>query len=99
MAATKINVQAVTDSIANAKKQIANQETALGEIDTSISSMQGVWEAEDQKAYAERFRARKQKINDFNRAVGEYLENMQVYVNDCVAADDQTGIDLSNISW
>ena len=99
MAATKINVQVVRDSIANANKQISEQESALGDIDSSINSMQGVWEAEDQKAYAERFRDRKQKINDFNRAVGEYLETMQKYVNDCVAADDQTGRDLSSISW
>ena len=41
MAATKINVQVVRDSIANANKQISEQESALGDIDSSINSMQG----------------------------------------------------------
>ena len=99
MAATMISVQTVMDNIVNAKKQIAEQEAALGEIDASINSMQGVWEAEDQKAYAERFRDRKRKINDFNRAVGEYLEAMRSYVEDCVAADDQTSRELNSIGW
>ncbi|MBR1418040.1 MAG: hypothetical protein IJ576_03640 [Synergistaceae bacterium] len=99
MAATKINVHNVTDSINNANKQIAEQERALSNIEKNINSMQGVWEAEDQKAYAERFKVRKQKIDDFNIALSEYLKAMQKYVDDCAAADEQTGRDLSGISW
>ena len=99
MAATKINVHAVINSITNAEKQIQEQEATLSKIDNTINSNEGVWESEDQRVYAEKFRNRKQKINDFNRAVTEYLSNMRTYVSDCVAADDQTARDLAGISW
>ena len=99
MAATRINVQAITDRINNANKQLSDQETTLGDIDKTINTMEGVWEAEDQRVYAERFRSRKQKIDNFNRSVAESLKAIQTYVDDCVSADDQTGRDLRNVSW
>lgn len=99
MAATHINISNVKENINNASKQIVEQEQALSDIENNINSMQGVWEAEDQKVYAERFRARKRKINDFNSSLSEYLKSMQKYVDDCAAADEQTGRDLRGVSW
>ena len=99
MEPTIINVQAITDSINSANNQIAAQEAALGEIDSTVNSMSGVWEAEDQRVYAEQFQATKKKIEDFNQAVMESLKTMQQFVNDCVAVDDKTGQDLRNVTW
>ena len=99
MATTTINVSTVMESINNANNNISNQESSLGNIDKTVNSMSGVWEAEDQRAYAEQFQITKKKIENFNNSVKESLRNMQNYVNDCVAADNQTGQDIRNVSW
>ena len=99
MATTTINVSTVMESINNANNNISNQESSLGNIDKTVNSMSGVWEAEDQRAYAEQFQITKKKIENFNNSVKESLRNMQNYVNDCVAADNQTGQDIRSVSW
>lgn len=99
MAATVINVQAVQDSITNANKYIDEQDASLHNIDHTINSMTGVWEAEDQKVYAEQFQATQKKIDSFNQGVREALDAMKKYVDDCVSIDAQTGRDLRNVSW
>lgn len=99
MPVTTINVQAIIDSINNARKHIDEQQTALSEINNNINSMNGIWEAEDQRVYAERFQDTKRKIETFNQGVRESLDTMQKYVNDCVSIDDQTGRILRNVSW
>ena len=99
MATTVINVQAVTDSINNAIKMLSEQQEALGQINNTINSMNGVWEAEDQRVYSEQFQNTKNKIETFNKSVHDTLQTMQTYVNDCVAADEQTARDIRNISW
>lgn len=99
MAATTINVSEVKNGLNNARKQISQQEEALGQIDTTVNSMSGVWEAEDQRAYAEQFKSTKQKIENFNASLTETLQNIGKFVDDCVTADDQTGRELRSISW
>jgi uncharacterized protein YukE len=99
MATTMINVQAVTDSINDAIKMLSEQEEALGKINNTVDSMNGVWEAEDQRVYSEQFQNTKNKIETFNNSVKDTLQAMQTYVNDCVVADEQTARDLRNISW
>ena len=94
-----INVQAVTDSINDAIKMLSEQEEALGKINNTVDSMNGVWEAEDQRVYSEQFQNTKNKIETFNNSVKDTLQAMQTYVNDCVVADEQTARDLRNISW
>lgn len=99
MAATRINVQAITDSITSAMKLLSEQGEALGQIDNTVKSMNGVWKAEDQRVYSEQFQTTKTKIETFNTSVKDTLQNMQTYVNDCSAADDQTARELRNITW
>ena len=99
MAATTINVQAIYDSINNANKYIDDQNASLDEIRNTINSMSGVWEAEDQKMYAEQFQTTQKKIDTFNQGLRESLNAMRKYVEDCVAIDLQTARDLGNVSW
>ena len=99
MAATTINVQAVQDSVTNAKKYIDEQNSSLKDIENTINSMSGVWEAEDQKVYAEQFNSTQKRIDTFNQGVIESLDAVKKYVDDCVAIDSQTARDLRNVSW
>ena len=99
MAVTVINVQAVLDNISSAKKYIAEQNASLNNIKNTVNSMSGIWEAEDQKVYAEQFQSTQRKIETFNNGVVESLDSMKKYVDDCVAIDAQTGRDLRNVSW
>ena len=99
MAATTINVQAVQDNISQSIKHIETQEKALANISSTINSMNGIWEAEDQRVYSEQFQGTKNKIENFNQGVLESLNAMKQYVNDCVSIDSQTGSNLRNIGW
>lgn len=97
--ATVINVQAATEAITKSKSRIEDQRAALDEINTVINSMEGVWEAEDQHVYAERFRERKKTIDEFNVSITESLDTMQSYIQDCVNADVRIAAAFSGISW
>ena len=99
MPTTIINVNAVEESTARALKQVQAQEDALSNIDRVINSMEGVWESEAQKVYTDKFREAKAKIQKFNTSVNESLENMRNFVNECVTADEQTALELRNVSW
>ena len=99
MAATIINVQAIQEEINKANKYIDEQISSLDDINDTINSMNGVWEAEDQKMYSDQFQATHKKIENFNQGVRESLNAMKKYVNDCVAVDAQTARDLNNIGW
>ena len=99
MAATIINVQAIQDSINSANRFIDEQNASLSNINNTINSMSGVWEAEDQKMYAEQFNSTQKRIETFNQGVKESLDTMKKYVDDCVAIDSQTARDLNNVSW
>ncbi|MBQ7578040.1 MAG: hypothetical protein IJT21_07245 [Synergistaceae bacterium] len=99
MAATIINVQAIQDSINSANRYIDEQNASLSDINNTINSMTGVWEAEDQKMYAEQFNSTQKRIETFNQGVKESLDAMKKYVDDCVAIDSQTARDLNNVSW
>ena len=99
MAATIINVQAIQEGINNANRYIDEQISSLNDINNTINSMNGVWEAEDQKMYYDQFQATQKKIENFNQGVRESLDAMKKYIDDCVAVDSQTARDLNNISW
>lgn len=99
MAATIINVQAIQDSINSANRYIDEQNASLSDINNTINSMTGVWEAEDQKMYAEQFNSTQKRIETFNQGVKESLDAIKKYVDDCVAIDSQTARDLNNVSW
>ena len=99
MAATTINVQAAYDSINSANKYIDEQNNSLNDINNTVNSMSGVWEAADQRAYAEQFRTTRQKISTFNQGLKESLDAMKKYVDDCVAIDSQTARDIRNVSY
>ena len=98
MAANVINVQAVLDNISRAKKYIDEQNASLSDINKTINTMSGIWEAEDQKVYAEQFQSTQKKIETFNNGIVESLDAMKKYVDDCVSIDAQTGRDLRNVS-
>ena len=99
MAATTINVPAFRADIFKAQTKIGQQEASLRAIERTINSMNGVWESEDQRVYAEQFQTTKTKIENFNQSVRESLDTMSKYVDDCVALDDQTARNLRNVSW
>ena len=99
MAATTINVQAAYDSINSANKFIDDQNNSLDNISSTVNSMTEVWEAADQRAYAEQFRTTQRKISTFNQGLKESLEAMKKYVDDCVAVDSQTARALRNVSY
>ncbi len=99
MPTTIININAIEESMARAIKQIEAQENALNEIDRIVNSMEGVWESDAQKVYADRFRDAKTRIQNFNQSLNESLENMRSFVSDCIMADNQTARELLNISW
>ena len=97
--ATVINVQSVNETINSVNRQISTQENSLNRIDGIVNSMNGIWEAEDQRVYSEQFQGTKQKIQSFNQGVREALQAMQTYVNDCVNTDRQYGRSLRSVSW
>ena len=99
MSATTINVQAAYDSIDSANKYIDEQNNSLGTISKNVNSMNGVWEAADQRAYAEQFRTTQKRIETFNAGLKESLASMKKYVDDCVAIDSKTARDLRNVSY
>ena len=99
MQTTIININAIEESTARAIKQIEAQENALNEIDRIVNSMEGVWESDAQKVYADRFRDAKTRIQNFNQSLNESLENMRSFVSDCIMADNQTARELLNVSW
>ena len=99
MATTTINVPAIRTGIFNATTKLGQQEASLRAIDRTINSMNGVWESEDQRVYAEQFQTTRAKIENFNQSVRESLKTMSQYVDDCVALDDQTARNLRNVSW
>lgn len=99
MAATTINVQAAYESINNANKFIDEQNNSLDDINGTVNSMTEVWEAADQRVYAEQFRTTQRKISTFNQGLKESLDAMKKYVDDCVAIDAQTARDLRNVSY
>ena len=99
MPTTVININAVEESTARAIKQIEAQGNALNEIDRIVNSMEGVWESEAQKVYADRFREAKTRIQNFNQSLNESLESMRTFVSDCIMADNQTARELLNVSW
>ena len=99
MPATVINVTAVENSTVQVLKQITAQEDALAGIDRIVNSMEGVWESEAQQAYAESFRATKQRIQGFNLSMIDSVSNIRSFVNDCVLADEQTARELRNVRW
>lgn len=97
--ATIINVSSATDAITNSKRRIEEQRITLEDINTVVSSMEGVWDAEDQRVYAERFRERKKALDEFNNSITASLDKMQTYIQDCVNADDSIASSLMGISW
>ena len=99
MAATTINVQAVRDSLRKSQNELTQQQSSLDKIDKIINSMSGIWESEDQRVYAEQFQSTKRKIESFNSYINESLTNIDNFVSDCVAVDDQTGRELRNVQW
>lgn len=99
MPTTIININAVEDSTARAKRQITAQEDALNNIDRIINSMEGAWESEAQKVYTDRFRDTRQRIQRFNESVNASLDNMRNFVNDCVSADELTAREIRRVNW
>ena len=99
MPTTIINVQAVEETISKANEQITSQEESLNEIDRIINSMEGSWESEAQRAYADSFRTSKQRIESFNESLRTELKTMQGFVDECLSADELTARELRRISW
>ncbi len=99
MVATVINVMAVQESISRILREIAGQESTLNRMDNVVNSMEGVWESEAQKEYAESFRRTKQEIDIFNTTMKETLEKMGGFVSECLETDEQTASALRGINW
>lgn len=99
MPATIINVQAVEETISKATEQIVSQEESLNEIDRIINSMEGSWESEAQRAFADSFRTSKQRIDSFNESLRTELKTMQGFIDETLSADELTARELRRISW
>ena len=99
MAATIINVTAVEESTARALRLVAEQQEALNAIDSIVNNMEDAWESEAQKAYAESFRASREKIERFTESVNQSVESMRSFVTDCVNADELTARELLGVNW
>ena len=99
MPATIINVNAVEESTARALRYVSEQEEALKTIDTIVNTMEDAWDSEAQRAYAESFRASRERIERFNESVNQSLDNMRNFVTDCVEADELTAREIRGVSW
>lgn len=99
MAATMINVAVVTEIIAKARRHIADQRASLSDIEGMINTMQGIWDAEEQRICANRFAESKKKFDAFNDGMIATIDKLQTYINDCVDADGLSARDLRTISW
>lgn len=99
MPTTTINVSATEESTARALRFVNEQQDALNAIDRVVNSMEGAWESEAQRAYAESFRQSKAQIERFNASMNESIENMRSFVTDCVNADELTAREIRNVRW
>ena len=99
MIATVINVMAVQEGISRALREIAGQEDTLSRMDNVVNSMEGVWESDAQKEYAESFRRTKQNITGFNTNMKQTLQKLGGFVSECVNVDNQTARELRSVNW
>lgn len=99
MPATVINVSAVDESTSRALRLVSEQQDSLSAIDRIINSMEDAWESEAQRAYAESFRATKERIENFNQSVIQSVENMRSFVDECVSADELTAREIRGVTW
>ncbi len=99
MPATVINVQTVEENVSKAMEYITSQEESLAEIDRIVNSMEASWESEAQRAYADSFRASKQRIEAFNETLRGEIQKIQGFVDETLTADELTARELRSISW
>ena len=99
MPTTIISVSAVEESTARALRLVSEQQDSLSAIDRIINSMEDAWESEAQRAYAESFRATKERIENFNQSVIQSVENMRSFVDECVSADELTAREIRGVTW
>ena len=88
MAGVKIDVARFAVDGEHIFKEFEKQAAALQEIETVISSIEDAWESEAQRLYADRFRASKKRIEEFNDTLREDFVNMEKYVRDWVVYDE-----------
>jgi hypothetical protein len=94
---TTINVQGVTERLANAMKEIENQEKSLYDVTSVVRFMDDAWDSEAQDAHEAKYMATRDEIVKFNQLTKDYLRFMGQYVEDCVAADNSLAAALNSI--
>lgn len=99
MAYIAMDVALVTDSVAKARAEIAQQGAALQSIAGEVDLLGSVWDDAAQRMYAERFQAKKKQIEEFDRSLDRRFANIQSLVRQCVDRDKNMARDLANISW
>ena len=99
MPTTVINVSAVEESTKRALDYVAEQQELLGAIDRVVNTMEDAWDSDAQRAYAESFRRSRERIEKFNDSVNASLNNMRLFVDDCVSADELTAREILSVVW
>jgi len=89
MAATHINRSNVTQRIANARKEMAQQEADLKGIEQLIYSLKdGPWHSQASREYEENFRAARAEISKFYQALEDYFATMQSFEGEIAQVDE-----------
>ena len=99
MPATIINVSAVEDSTSKALNFVREQQETLKGIDTTVNTMDGVWQSQAQRNFADSFRQSRERIERFNESVVQSVNNMRSFVTECVTADELTAKEILGVSW
>lgn len=99
MGTTRINVEEAIESVTNARRHLEEQRSSLDSISSTLNTMQGIWDAADQRACADRFATSKKNFDSFNDRVSDIFNEIESYANDCLSTDSQAARLLSNVSW
>ncbi|MBQ7214906.1 MAG: hypothetical protein IJS39_02855 [Synergistaceae bacterium] len=99
MPATIINVSAVEDSTSKALEHVRAQQDILEGINTTVNTMDGVWQSQAQREFADSFRQSRERIERFNESVIQSVNNMRSFVTECVSADELTAKEILGVSW
>jgi uncharacterized protein YukE len=94
---TTINVPSVTERLADAIKEIENQEKTLYDITSVVRFMDDAWDSEAQDAHEAKYMATRDEIIKFNQSMKDYIRFMSQYADDCGAADESLASALGAI--
>jgi uncharacterized protein YukE len=94
---TTINVPNVKGRLADAMKEIENQEKSLYDVTSVVRFMDDAWDSEAQDAHEARYMATRDEVVKFNQSMKDYLRFMGQYAEDCAEADRSLAAALNSI--